>query len=181
MDAAPEREPAGEPPSIGEPGAGWTRGLSAEAAAAVERGLGAVVRWVNGGAAAFSEGEMDAWERELLLGSWDPGARLPLAVVARELAEPGGGGGERVAWACLCVTEWALERGAVAAGLAFAEAAAHAWPEQGRYAWTVGCLMRAHGREDAAESWLRRAAELAERAGDREGHARSLAELEAER
>ena len=176
MVAAPEGEPAAEPPP---PGADAAHGQHAEIAAAVERGLRAVLRWVDEGAAAFAPGEMEEWERELLLGSWDPGARLPLAVLARELADPAGPGREQVAWACLCVTEWALESGAVAAGLAFAEAAARAWPEQGRYAWTAGCLMRAHGREEAAELWLRRAAQLAERAGDWEGQARSLAELAA--
>jgi hypothetical protein len=147
------------------------------ATAAVERGLRTVLRWVEHGTRAFPAGELDAWERELLLGGWDPGARLPLAVLARELARPDGPDRERVAWACLCVTEWALETGAVATGLAFAEAAARAWPEQGRYAWAAGQLLRAHGDRHGADLWLRRAARAAERAGDWEGQARSRAGL----
>jgi len=166
MDPAPEGGPGAEPPPADR-----------AATAAIERGLRAVLRWVDAGAAGVDPGAMAEWERELLLGSWDPGARLPLAVLARELAEPDGPEPERVAWACLCVTEWALESGAVAAGLAFAEAAARAWPDQGRYAWAAGRLLRAHGREEEAETWLRRAAQLAGRAGDWEGQARSLVEL----
>ncbi|HEY0150588.1 MAG TPA: hypothetical protein VGB92_01245 [Longimicrobium sp.] len=166
MDPAPQGGPGAEPPPADR-----------AATAAIERGLRAVLRWVDEGAAGVDPGAMAEWERELLLGSWDPGARLPLAVLARELAEPDGPEPERVAWACLCVTEWALESGAVAAGLAFAEAAARAWPDQGRYAWAAGRLLRAHGREEDAETWLRRAAQLAGRAGDWEGQARSLVEL----
>lgn len=147
------------------------------ARAAVEHGLRTVLRWVEHGPRAFAPGDLDAWERELLLGDWDPGARLPLAVLARELARPEGPDRERVAWACLCVTEWALDTGAVTTGLAFAEAAARAWPEQGRYAWAAGRLLRAHGQAGAGEAWLRRAAHASERAGDWEGKARSLADL----
>ena len=150
-------------------------GLAAEPAAAVERGLRALHGWLERGAAAFAPGEMEGWERELLLGGWDAGVRLPLAVLARELAV--GPQRERVAWACLCVTEWALETGAVSAGLAYAEAAARAWPEQGRYAWAAGRLLRAHGWNEAGESWLRRAARVSGEAGDWEGQARSLAAL----
>ncbi len=177
MDPAPASRAPVEPPPAEEPGAHPALPLPEGVAAAVERGLRYVQGWVDGGAGAFAAGEIARWERELLLGEWDPGARLPLAVLARELAEPDGAERERVAWACLCVTEWALESGAVAAGLAFAEAAARAWPEQGRYAWAAGRLQRAHGREAAAETWLRRAAQLSERAGDWEGQARSLSEL----
>lgn len=166
MDPSPQGGSGAEPPPADR-----------AATAAIERGLSAVLRWVDEGAAGVDPGAMAEWERELLLGSWDPGARLPLAVLARELAEADGPEPERVAWACLCVTEWALESGAVAAGLAFAEAAARAWPDQGRYAWAAGRLLRAHGREEEAETWLRRAAQLAGRAGDWEGQARSLVEL----
>lgn len=166
MDPAPEGAPAEEPPAAGR-----------AATAAVQRGLRAVLRWADEGSAGLDPGAMAEWERELLLASWDPGARLPLAVLARELGDPAGPEPERVAWACLCVTEWALESGAVKAGLAFAEAAARAWPDQGRYAWAAGRLLRTHGREEEAETWLRRAAQLAGRAGDWEGQARSLLEL----
>ena len=176
MYPAPASPAPVEPPRsdahAGDPASTLPEGV----AAAVDRGLRYVEGWVEGGDAAFAAGELAGWERELLLGDWDPGARLPLAVLAREHTQAAADR-ERVAWACLCVTEWALESGAVGAGLAFAEAAARAWPDQGRYAWAAGRLLRAHGREAAAETWLRRAAELAQRAGDWEGQARSLAEL----
>lgn len=146
-------------------------------AAALERGLHLLSRWVEDGAAALAAEQLPAWERELLLADWDPGARLPLAVLVRELADPAGADRERVAWACLCVTEWALETGVVSTGLAFAEAAARAWPEQGRYAWAAGRLLRSYGRHEAGAAWLRRAARVTEQAGDREGRARALAAL----
>ena len=79
MDPAPQGGPAEEPPPAGR---------AAEAAA--ERGLHAVLRWVNEGSAGLDPGAMARWERELLLGSWDPGVRLPLAVLARELGDPAG-------------------------------------------------------------------------------------------
>lgn len=161
------------PPPPPDPGASAP---SPAVRAAVERALRAVLEWVARGAAAFAPGELARWERELLLADWDAAARLPLAVLARELAEAAPQR-ERLAWACLCVTEWALEVGAVTLGLAFADAAARAWPEQARYAWTAGRLLRAHGRTEAGESWLRRAAQVAEESGDWEGQARSLAEL----
>jgi hypothetical protein len=177
MDPTPASgAPEERPPAAGS-AAAPDRALPEGVAAAVDRGLRYVQGWVDGGAGASDAGELAEWERELLLDEWDPGARLPLAVLARELADPAGADRERVAWACLCVTEWALESGAVGPGLAFAEAAARAWPDQGRYAWAAGRLLRAHGREADAEGWLRRAAQLAERAGDWEGQARSLAEL----
>jgi len=150
---------------------------ASDIAASVEHGLRMVLRWVEHGPGASAPGDLEAWERALLLGEWDPGARLPLAVLARELARPDGADRERVAWACLCVTEWALESGAVSTGLAYAEAAARAWPEQGRYAWAAGRLLHAHGDARAGDLWLRRAARASERAGDREGRARSLAAL----
>lgn len=152
-------------------------GPPSPSAAALERGLRLLLRWVEHGAAALAAEELPGWERELLLGEWDPGARLPLAVLVRELADPAGADRERVAWACLCVTEWALETGAVSTGLAYAEAAARAWPEQGRYAWAAGRLLRSYGRDEAGAAWLRRAARVTERAGDREGRARALAAL----
>ena len=173
MAHAPEPGSPAEPP----PPDATVSGLPSVVAAAVERALRVVLLWVARGVAGLPPGEMERWERELLLAGWDPGARLPLAVLARELAEPAGPRRERIAWACLCVTEWALEAGAVSVGLAFADAAARAWPEQARYAWTAGRLLRAHGRDEAGESWLRRAAYVAEESGDWEGQARSLAGL----
>jgi hypothetical protein len=146
--------------------------LQGEVGAAVWRGLRCVLRWVSDDGARVIAGEMEAWERELLLADWEPAARLPLAVLAGELADASGGAPDRVAWACMCVTDWALGRGAVSVGLAFAEAAALARPQRGRYAWAAGRLLRAHGQGESGQEWLRRAADLAERA--RHGETRAL-------
>ncbi|HEX8361013.1 MAG TPA: hypothetical protein VF613_12940, partial [Longimicrobium sp.] len=89
MDPAPASRAPVEPPLAAEPGADPAL-LLPEVTAAVDRGLRYVQGWVDGGAGAFAAGEMAGWERELLLGVWDPGARLPLAVLARELADPAG-------------------------------------------------------------------------------------------
>jgi hypothetical protein len=169
MNAPPESSP--------HPSGNHSATVPTEAAEAVQRGLRSILAWVDRGPDAIARGEMERWEHELLLGGWDAGGRLPLAVLARELAQPAGPQRERLAWACLCVTEWALEAGAVSTGLAYAEAAARAWPEQGRYAWTAGRLLHAYGWNAAGDEWLRQAARVTEKAGDWEGQARSLAAL----
>ncbi|HYW09020.1 MAG TPA: hypothetical protein VE913_18820, partial [Longimicrobium sp.] len=162
----------GAAPSLPFPTAPGESELHGEVGAAVWRGLRCVLRWVSDDGTLVIASEMEAWERELLLADWEPAARLPLAVLAGELADASGGMPDRVAWACMCVTDWALGRGAVSVGLAFAEAAALARPRRGRYAWAAGRLLRAHGREESGRAWLHRAADLAERA--RDGEARAL-------
>jgi len=126
--------------------------------------------------AMFDPAYMDTWERALLTGSLEPDVRFPLAVIVGEMAAYPAGEG-RLSWACVCVADWALGRGAVRAGLAFAEAAAQASPLQARYAWLAGRLLRTHGEGRAAERWLRRAYRLAVSQKDGETQARSLTAL----
>lgn len=121
----------------------------------------------------FEPCAMTDWERELLQETWEPDVRAPLAVLVGELAKLAEASAETIAHACLCVTDWALERGHVATALAFAEAAALSWPQHPRYSWTVGRLLRAHGRPREAEQWFKRADRAATTAGDWE--ARTLA------
>ncbi len=70
-----------------------------------------------------------------------------------------------VAAACLEVAGWAVERGAPATGLAFAQAAALATSDEPGPALEAGLLALRRGDEARAESWLRRALALARRAG----------------
>jgi len=114
----------------------------------------------------FEPCAMADWERELLEGEWEPELRLPLAVLVGELSRPFQASPETVAYTCLCVSDWAIAGGAVATALAFAEAAALSWPQNPRYAWMAGRLLRTHGRVRESELWLRRAARTASSADD---------------
>jgi tetratricopeptide (TPR) repeat protein len=127
-------------------------------------------------AGMFDPAYMAEWERRLLTATLDPGARFPLAVIVAELAGPDPQAGS-LSWACVCVADWALGRGATRTALSFAEAAAHAAPEHPRYAWLVGRLMRTHGDPRGGERWLRRALRLAIAQRDWETQARALTGL----
>jgi len=124
----------------------------------------------------FDAAYMEGWERALLTGSLEPDLRFPLALIVGEMAAAPTAE-SRLSWACVCVCDWALGRGAVPAALAFAEAAALASPGQARYAWLAGRLMRTHGQGRAAERWLRRAYRLAVAQKDGETQARALTAL----
>jgi tetratricopeptide (TPR) repeat protein len=160
-------------------GAEIVRELGAEVSLAVWQTLRGVLMWAaeTPGArpALFDAEAMRAWECELLEASWEPELRYPLAVLVGELAgEPTP---EPIARACLCVTDWALTREAWSTALAFAEAAALAWPEHPRYAWMVGRLLRKRGRLREAEQWIRRCIRVAVAAGDWEAQALGLNSL----
>jgi tetratricopeptide (TPR) repeat protein len=162
-------------------GADLVRELPPEVALPLWQGLRSVLMWageepaMRGG--LFEPCAMADWERELLEASWDPDARCPLAVLVRELADPVRAVPETLSHGCLCITEWALEHRYTATALAFAEAAALAWPQHPRWAWMAGRLMRAHGRPREAEMWLRRAERAATKASDWEGRALALNSL----
>jgi tetratricopeptide (TPR) repeat protein len=104
----------------------------------------------------FEPCAMADWERELLEGEWEPDLRVPLAVLVGELSRPSQAAPDAIAHACLCVADWALENNGVATALAFAEAAALSWPQNPRYAWMAGRLLRRNGRSAEAERWIRR-------------------------
>lgn len=127
-------------------------------------------------ATMFNRAYMRQWEQRLLTAELDTDARFPLAVIVGELARATPGA-SRLSWACVCVADWALGRGAHRAALAFAEAAARAAPDHPRYAWVAGRLMRSHGDARAAERWLRRALRLAIAQRDWETQARTLISL----
>ena len=158
-------------------GADVVRELAPEVALPVWQTLRSVLMWAGEEPALrgdlFEPCAMADWERELLQETWEPDVRCPLAVLVGELAKPADASLETIARACLCVTDWALERGHVATALAFAEAAALSWPQQPRYSWMAGRLLRIHGRPNEAEQWLKRAERAASTVGDWE--ARTLA------
>ena len=148
------------------------RELAPEIGLTVWQTLRSVLMWAGEEPALrgdlFEPCAMADWERELLQDTWEPDVRSPLAVLVGELAHPGDASEETVAQACLCVTDWALERGHVATALAFVEAAAVSWPQQSRFAWLAGGLLHRHRRLLEAEQWFRRAAKGATSTNDTE-------------
>jgi hypothetical protein len=150
--------------------------------------LRATHAWAEGVDAArtlLPDGEAERWEEELAeracaeAGS-SPADEPPLLAALAALAAAlrrGQTTPEGVAWACLCVAEWALGRGAVATALAFAQAAALARPESARLGWLAGRTLRNHGRMREAEWWLRRSVRVAVWTRDREMIARGLTAL----
>lgn len=147
----------------------------------VWQALRCVVRWSaaepGSRSALFDAAAMEEWEVELLLADWDEALRLPVAVIAGVLVDAEGASPERLARACLCVTDWALAHGAVTTALAFAEAAALAWADQPRYAYMVGRLLRTHGRPREAEEWMKRVVRIGRRLEDREAECLGLNSL----
>lgn len=162
-------------------GADVVRELAPEVALPVWQTLRSVLMWAGEEPALrgdlFEPCAMADWEAELLQESWEPDVRCPLAVLVGELARSADASAETIARACLCVTDWALERGHVATALAFAEAAALAWPQQPRYAWITGRLLRAEGRLREAEQWFKRAASLGSTAADWDAQSLALNSL----
>lgn len=95
----------------------------------------------------------------------DPGPAVALlSLAALLLRDPAAADPAAVAAACLGISAWATERRAPATGLAFAQAAALATPDDPAAALEVGTLALRRGDDARAESWLRRALVLARRA-----------------
>lgn len=91
----------------------------------------------------FDERGMRALEEQILTSVYDDQVRLPLAVIARSLTA----GAEdadvvRMAYACLCVAEWAHGRGLYSVATSFADASALATGLE-RYAEVAARLRRA--------------------------------------
>jgi len=133
----------------------------AEIVAELESGEGVVLcslfraalAWSNDPAASVAElaeieahalarlDEADCWPAAAFIAAQLAGARVDRV---------------RVAHACVCVAEWALERNAGATARAFTLLAALVCPRHPRYAWTAGRMLRDHGRMREAEFWLTR-------------------------
>jgi tetratricopeptide (TPR) repeat protein len=162
-------------------GADVVRELPPEVALPVWQTLRSVLLWAGEEPAMrgdlFEPCAMEDWERQLLEDDWEPDVRCPLAVLVGEMGRLAEASPETMARTCLCVTDWALEHGYVATALAYAEAAALAWPQHPRYSWMAGRLMRAHGRPREAEMWLKRSERAAASLGDWEGRTLALNSL----
>lgn len=151
--------------------------------------LRATHAWASGPETArmlLPAGKADRWEEELLERACaeadagppdEPPLLSALTALVTAQRYPEEAAPAEVAWACLCVTEWALNHGAVATALAFAQAAALARPERAGLAWTAGKMLRNHGRMREAESWLKRAVRVAVWTDDEEMIARGLSSL----
>lgn len=155
------------------PGAAVLDEVEADRAVWAFTALRAAHAWAGGADTAralLPAGGADRWEAELLERAFaeagasrgdEPPLLCALAALVSGLRRPDEATAEEMAWACLCVTEWALGRGAVETSLAFACAAALARPESAGLAWTAGKMLRNRGRMREAEWWLRRAVRVA--------------------
>ena len=151
--------------------------LPPEAAAPALRILRAVLAWsFNPADAALDTAALARLEEQALARPDDP-LWSPLAVLAAQLARGPAAERRELALACAAVADWALAEGAERTGLAFAEAAALAWPRNSRFAWLAGRLLRSRGRMKDAERWLRRAHRVSVWTDDWEGQARSMISL----
>lgn len=184
MMARPARGPEFMKPLTvaGEPGAATiVRELPQEVALTTWQTLSSVLMWAGQEPAwrgdVFEPTAMREWEERLLREDWEPELRDPLAVLVGELARLEHGSPQAIAQACLCVTDWAVERCYWATAIAFAEAAGLSWPEQPQYAWMAGRLIRARGLVREATAWLKRAERVAVQKRDRDVQARALSSL----
>lgn len=158
-------------------GAGVVRELPAEVALPAWQVLRWVVLWGDEGRgstaglldpARLAEAALDfAGDRPFAPGE-DP--RVPLVSVAIELGRPEPNG-QLIARACLCMCEWALPRQHMDTALAFAEAAAFAFP-CARYTFLAAKLHRQYGRHVDADRLLKVAEKLAREEKDWETNVR---------
>ncbi len=147
----------------------------------VLQALRLVFAWAAGpqaSGAVFDDTDLHAWEADVLCTEGiDPALWAPVSVMAGELARPAELDVERLAHACLALTEWAVDREAHGTALLFAEAAAVVWPTNARIAWLTGKLYRERLQLSQAEMWLRRASRVAVWTRDWELQARALISL----
>jgi tetratricopeptide (TPR) repeat protein len=140
-----------------------------------------VTAWAEWAAASgelFDEEGMRAWEAEVLTTEGvDEALWAPVGVIAGEMCRPDDVDVPRLAKACLAITDWAIGYGAPGTALAFAEAAAAAWPNNARMAWIAGRLHREQAQMAKAELWTQRAKRVAVWTGDSDTQALSLISL----
>lgn len=107
----------------------------------------------------------------------EPGVEVLLVTLAAVPADPDGVDEAVVSMACLRLSHWAEQRGALGTALSYAQAAALALPERAGPAYSAGRLAGRWGRAPRAEVWYRRALALARRSGEWDAYARSYAGL----
>ncbi|HST59470.1 MAG TPA: hypothetical protein VLK84_12290 [Longimicrobium sp.] len=147
----------------------------------VLQALRLVFAWAAGpqvSGAVFDGTDLHAWEVDVLRAEGiDPALWAPVSVIAGELARPAELEVERLAHACLALTDWAVGCEAHGTALLFAEAAAVVWPTNARIAWLTGKLYRQRLQLSQAEMWLRRASRVAVWTGDWELQAQAINSL----
>ena len=165
-------------PAAEIPGAEVLREIGGNDGATLLELLRAVLAWSAHpeNAPEFESAWLRKTEYALLSRGDDPFAS-PAGLLAGYMSEPDAASPHEVAWACVCLSDWASERGARATALQFAQAAAFAWPRHPRYAWLVARGLRAQGRFREAEVWFRRAHRIAVWTDDWEAQALTLNSL----
>jgi tetratricopeptide (TPR) repeat protein len=140
-----------------------------------------VMAWAEGAADSgelFDDHGMRAWEAQILTTEGvDEALWAPVGVIAAEMCRPDDVDVPRLTRACLAIADWAIGYGAHGTALAFAEAAAAAWPNNARMAWMTGRLFREHGQLAKAEVWALRAKRVAVWTGDPDAQALALISL----
>ena len=114
---------------------------------------------------------------ELLASGAEPALEVSLTTLAALVGSPETANPEIVSLVCIQVSRWAEERGAFAAAMGFAQAAAQAVPLDASPALAAGALALRGRRSARAETWLRRTVGLARRRRQWEPYAQAYVEL----
>ena len=142
------------------------------------RVLRLVLAWTSGAPAGADPDGLRRLEENLLARLDEDELAAPLAVLAATVQTPERDADRsRAAWACMCIAEWALDRGARRTAVAYTQLAALVAPRNARYAWLAARLVFTEGELREAEPWYRRAHRIAVWTDDWEGQARALNSL----
>jgi tetratricopeptide (TPR) repeat protein len=115
--------------------------------------------------------------QELLASGAEPALEVSLTTLAALVGSPETANPEIVSLVCIQVSRWAEERGAFAAAMGYAQAAALALPLDASPALAAGTLALRWRRSARAETWLRRAVGLGRRRRQWEPYAQAYVEL----
>ncbi|HVG43987.1 MAG TPA: hypothetical protein VM890_04630 [Longimicrobium sp.] len=113
----------------------------------------------------------------LLASGAEPALEVSLTTLAALVGSPETANPEIVSLVCIQVSRWAEERGAFAAAMGFAQAAAQVLPLDASPALAAGTLALRWRRSARGETWLRRAVGLARRRRQWEPYAQAYVEL----
>ncbi|HEU4558127.1 MAG TPA: tetratricopeptide repeat protein [Longimicrobium sp.] len=114
---------------------------------------------------------------DLLTSGAEPTLEISLSTLAALVSTPATAAPEIISLVCLQVSEWADLRGAMATAVAYAQAAAVAFPEDPDPALAAGTVLLRWKRHARAETWLRRCIGLARRAGEWTNYAEAYQHL----
>lgn len=121
----------------------------------------------------FAEGALA--RRTEMLGATEVDAEIRAPVQdLSEILGPADADAEKLARACLRVSEWAVRGGRGATALDYAQAASLARPNAAQDALRVAYLAQELGEHARAETWFRRTVTVARQSVDRESYAQGL-------